>query len=205
MSEIIIDMGSGNTCKNDSKKIKEMIDAVVELDTKKHQIIFKWQLFMNAPPNKRLTHGSFEYAYEYALMKGYKTTSSVFDITSLSFLLGFHVPFIKIPCRPELYWLIGEIPRKYKVFRSFEIGKEIDDEWETLDMACVPKYPAKKEEYIKMDEWYLTLAISDHTGTLDLFKEYKPEIWECHFVLEKEKDNPDSVVGITPDMLKEIL
>ena len=110
----ILDMGSGNTSKNDINIIKKMIDALAEVDPER-KFIIKYQLFKDAPPNIPLEQGKFSFAHGYATGKGYKTTASVFDIESLNFLLQFDPCFVKIANRPDLYWLIGEVPRKIPI------------------------------------------------------------------------------------------
>ena len=82
---IILDFGSGNTCKNDKTIIKKMYDS---LEGKK-DIVVKWQLFKNAGKNIPLTEDSFDYAYRYGTHLGYKVTSSIFDLESLNFLLKY--------------------------------------------------------------------------------------------------------------------
>lgn len=195
---IILDFGSGNSCRNDKKIIKKMIDEVAFCDNKKHKIIIKWQLFKNAPPNIPLTYESFDYAYHYAKDKGYKTTSSVFDKQSLNFLLKYDIPFVKIPCRPKLYWLVGEIPRKYDVYKS-TMGKD-SYEAEHMDflmgnpaflLCCIPEYPATIEEYENNFHSYLEYRVSDHTVGWGLYNKYKPGVYECHYVLEHDENNPD--------------
>ncbi len=218
MAQIILDFGSGNTCRNDLGYIKRMIDALAEIDHHKHEVIIKWQLFNAELPSGGgsiigndivLQHHSFEYAYGYAKDRGYKTTSSVFDKESLAFLLGYEVPFIKIACRPELYWLIGEVPRRVEVYASAAEG------WATyttkderpisadVSLTCVRQYPARLEDYSIGDTWY-----SDHTEGLALWKREAGniDIWEKHFVLERDPSNPDAgPFSCIPDQLAEIL
>jgi len=207
MSEIILDI-SPNTHKNSIKYLKQMIDEVAKIDSKKHEVIFKHQLFLKAPPNLPLDRLVFSKAYEYAKSKGYKTTASVFDLDSLNFLMQYSVPFIKISCNPKYYWLMEEIPRKYKVYCSVNNWDYTSTMMYAIRMACVPEYPAKKEKYKEIfGDMPLCGAISDHTVGFDLWHEYKPEIYECHYVLHKNKaDNPDSGdFAVTPDELRQIL
>ena len=212
MSQIILDMGSGNTCQNNWDIAKKMIDTVAEIDTHKHEVIFKYQLFEKAEPNIPLYRDIFARAYTYTESLGYQTTSSVFDIHALNYLLMWDIPFVKIPCRPELYWLIGEIPRKYMVYVSIEnlIYYELYQNYfigaRDVEMACVPKYPAKIDEYEEMFDTELGEAISDHVKGLSLWYIFEPEIWEKHFCLEHDDKNPDAGdFAITPEELKEIL
>ena len=204
MSEIILDMGSGNSCHNSIDYACKMIDAVAAIDSHKHEVIFKWQLFSNEPPNLPLDHLVFSRAYSYAEAAGYKTTSSVFDTRSLDFLLNFEIPFVKIACRPKLYWLAGEVPRKIPLYVSeykTNIWREWD--WGYKMLFCVPQYPAPPDEYMaRVDGCY----ISDHTIGLDIFKTKHPAIWEKHFILEDDPKNPDAAGhAIKPDLLKEVI
>ena len=149
MSRIILDFGSGNTCKNDLVYITKMIDQLAEVDTGEHEIIIKWQLFEKAGANIPLERQRFHEAYHYAKGKGYKTTSSVFDLESLKFLLYYDVPFIKIANNRDLDWLIEEVPRKVRVYVS--TGDTGLYEWQMINnglyMACISQYPALLTDY----------------------------------------------------------
>ena len=222
MSQIILDFGSGNTCRNSVDYAKKMINALDRIDNKKHEVIIKWQLFENpsdsgggslAGKDIRLFHDVFYAAYFYANSLGYKCTSSVFDEVSLAFLLQFDVPFIKIACRPKLYWLIGAVPREIPVYVSIDV-KCHDAAWanptkfyrlyDAVQLRCVPKYPAEKEESRYQGLHFENY--SDHTSGLDLWYEQQPAIWEKHFCLESDLTNPDSgPFAVTPEQLKEIL
>ena len=207
--EIILDVGSGNTLK-DMDTARRMVDEIKAIDTGKHTIIFKAQLFENQPPNVPLHRGIFGYLYEYANEQGYKCTASVFDKESLNYLLRFEVPFIKIACRPELYWLIGEIPRKIKVYVSGtnqQAEAYFHPDTKIIGMFCVPKYPALFSEY----DQYLTdieeYAISDHSPGIELIKKHHNtiSIWEKHLKLP-ESIGPDAgSFAITPKELRSIL
>ncbi|MFA5715059.1 MAG: hypothetical protein WC998_04935, partial [Candidatus Paceibacterota bacterium] len=105
MSQIILDFGSGNTHKNNWDYLKRMIDELKAVDTGKHEIIIKHQLFKAAGDNLPLDPWVFDAAYDYAKKLGYKTTSSVFDLESLKFLLNYDIPFVKIANRRDLDWL----------------------------------------------------------------------------------------------------
>lgn len=200
MAQVILDMGSGNTLKS-FDIAKKMIDEVVKIDTHKHTIRFKAQLFLNQPPNVALDIGIFAFLYSYAYEQGYKVTASVFDKKSLRFLLEHDVPFIKIACRPDLYWLIGEIPRKIPVYVSVLRYKGWG-EWneDVIRLECVPQYPAK------IDDYSLSKGLSDHTVGWDLWYRNKPNIFEKHYVLEHDDKNPDAgAFAATVEELKEIL
>ncbi len=215
MSQIILDLGSGNTLKS-VDIAKKMIDEVAAIDSKKHKIILKAQLFLSQPPNLPLDIGIFAFLYSYGRKQGYEVTASVFDKKSLNFLLEHEVPFIKIACRPDLYWLIGEIPRKIPVYQSIlpeaywcsSIG-DAAFEWQgskILKILCVSKYPAQIKDYGAGQGGTTAYAISDHSAGLKLFKKHKPQIWEKHYVLEHDSKNPDGGLwAITPSELKEIL
>jgi len=212
MSKIIIDMGSGNTCQNCPSIVEHMIDEIKAIDTGKHEIIIKWQLFEKAGENIPLSHPIFNMAYDYAKEKGYKTTSSVFDLNSLKFLLNYNIPFIKIANRRDLDWLIGEVPRKISVYvsvgRNYRLGdsKLLYDGNNYIKMACVSNYPAKKEEYEdNFLQEQLREHISDHTIGIDLFKKYQPRIWEKHFKLFDSTGLDAGPFAITPEELREIL
>jgi hypothetical protein len=145
-----------------------MINELEKIDTHKHEIIIKWQLFEKAGKNIPLRRDLFQMAVIIAYQKyGYKTTASVFDKKSLnrlidiSEILKIELPFIKIANRRDLDWLIGEVPRKIPVYVSVKEafpglygdldgeGLSGDDKTKIKLLCCVSKYPATLEEYEK--------------------------------------------------------
>jgi hypothetical protein len=206
MSQIILDI-SANTFKNDEAYYKRMIDELSAVDTRKHEVILKWQLFEESEFNIRARKALFVPLSEWAFkVHRYKTTSSVFDIESLRFLLEcelpYDLPFIKIANNRKYDWLIGEIPRKYKVYKSvdripvinWQFNNGIEELW------CVSEYPAPIEKY---PDWCKT--ISDHTVGLELFHRNQPVIWEKHYKLSDSTGLDAGDFAITPEGLKEIL
>jgi sialic acid synthase SpsE len=202
MSKIILDCGSGNTCKNDCRLISELIWKIASADSGKHDVILKWQLFEDAPPNIQMTHEAFRFAYSLAERLGYETTASVFDKPSLDFLLSFKVPFVKIACRPSLYELAHDID--IPVYMSTnQSGAKLDCE---VQLACIPKYPAMVEEYEHTFTADELGYISDHSVGWDLYKRYNPAIIEKHIVHTRDPGNPDAgPFAITPDQLAEVM
>jgi sialic acid synthase SpsE len=202
---IILDFGSGNTCKNSKTTVKCMIDALANVDTGNNRIVIKWQLFKSAPPNVPLKHSIFNYAYKYAKSKGYETTASVFDLESLKELEKYNVTFVKLACNSKLYYLRGITTEPVIVSypNSDAIWADEPDEY----MCCVPEYPATNEEYIKrFANSELKHGISDHTAGWWLYKNFEPEIYEKHYVLEYDDANPDAgPFACTPETLREIL
>ena len=208
---LILDIGSGRSLPDAPTAIK-LIDEVIKRDSWKHTVIFKCQLFESAPPNVPLDEEVFVAAFHHAKNEGYHLTSSVFDENSLRFLLAFDypewpLPFIKIACRPDLYWLIGEIPRRIPVYVShaepppdcYEQAKN------AITLMCVRKYPSEISDYQALG-WTWANGISDHTVGWDMLKKYKPAILEKHIVLERDIHNPDSgAFAILPEDLEEIL
>lgn len=209
MSMIILDFGSGNSCRNDKSIVKKMYDELKKVDTGKHEIIVKWQLFEKAGDNIPLHPDVFEYAYEYGTSLGYKVTSSVFDKNSLDFLLDFDVPFVKIANNRALDYLIGEVPRKIPIYVSYADEKEISSHIENhVPMLCVSEYPAELEQYdcILHNHFMRNLAISDHTTNFGVWYRYQPQIVEWHYVLEHDPNNLDGgLFARTPGMLAEVL
>jgi sialic acid synthase SpsE len=208
MSTIILDI-SANTTRNDNAYATKMIDAIKAIDTGKHKIIFKTQLFESAGDNAVMSFDHFDHIYNTCKDNGYECTSSVFDVQSLEFLLNYKIPFVKIACRPDLYWLIGEVPRKVPVY--FSIPEYTDDLKYFIEgdrvMACVSKYPADVNEYSELfSRTSLWDAVSDHTKDLELFNYYHPDFIEMHYCLEDSTGlDAESGVCKTPSMLKEIL
>jgi len=225
--QLILDIGSGRSLPDVDTAIK-LIDEVIKRDTGKHEVIFKAQLFESAPPNVPLSHIVFRAAFVKAEVNGYHLTSSVFDKESLRVLLKYDydswpLPFIKIACRPDLYWLIGEIPRKIPVYCSttpnviFKCLQEEEkfpwDDNEITYLTCVRKYPASLSDYmnareiVDVDGALYSKYVSDHTQGWEMFSAMEDkEIWEKHVCLEHNDTNPDAgAFAVTPEELEEIL
>lgn len=216
MSQIVLDI-SANTHRNDEKYYKHMINELAKVDTRKHNVVLKWQLWAgklgeNKTPDSHLFYEMAWWAWE---KYEYKTTASIFDISALGFLdhlqdkmndsqVGYKLPFIKIANRRELDWLVGEIPRKYKIYKSVGDMFQYDNEMFTFRLAiplyCVSEYPApvrKYPDYVK--------TISDHTVGLNLWLRNRPHIWEKHYKLSDSAGLDAGDFAITPEELKEIL
>ena len=206
---IILDFGSGNTCKNDKLYVKRMIDELKAVDNWKHNIIIKWQLFKRAGDNMPLEHNVFDYAYNYAKELGYETTASVFDKESLEFLLGYNIPFVKLANRRSLDWLIGEVPRKISIYISCGCEKEYAKyigKYRLVSLSCVSKYPSDLKIYeCLFSGSSLCEAVSDHTCDWSLFKKYNPKIYECHYCLDDSTRLDSGPFARRPNQLKEIL
>jgi sialic acid synthase SpsE len=208
LSQIILDF-SANTFKNSFEYAKQMMNEIKAIDTGKHQIIFKTQLFKSAPPNTPLDWSVFDSIYHYGKSLGYKVTSSVFDKESLDFLLQYEVSFVKIANNRKLDYLIGEVPRKVSIYMSIGDYTEMElNNNESIDqyLFCISKYPAAIEEYEKKFNHLTNLsAVSDHTVGLELFKKYQPRIWEKHYKLSDSTGLDAGEFAITPQQLAEVL
>ena len=205
MALIILDLGSGNSCRNDPAYARLMVDTVIQMDKKRHQVMFKWQLEKNDPPGQRkLERKVFAEIHAYTLRQGYASGSSVFDQESLAFLLGCGPSFVKIACRPDLYPLTAVVPRGIPVFLSADQREKHEFSPPATVMLCIPEYPAKLEDYERAG--WCRNAVSDHTPLLELWRKYEPKVWEKHFVLQHSDDNPDAgIFAITPDLLAEVI
>jgi sialic acid synthase SpsE len=201
---IILDMGSGATTLNDKKIIRKMINALEKVDTGKHEIVIKFQLFKEAKPNIPLDHDIFEYAYGYGRDKGYQVTASVFDKESLEFLQDFDVPFIKIACREDLYPLVRKIDR---AMVSYSSSAEMGRNSRVTPLCCIRAYPATVRAYERsFPKIWLNKGISDHTVGFKLWNKYHPDFYEKHYVLERDPLNPDAgMFAATPAELEAIL
>jgi len=219
MAQIILDFGSATTCKNDKAYVKRMIDELKAVDSGKHDIVIKWQLFSNEisslpdgtvldPPVTPLNKGLFAWAYTYAAELGYETTASVFDKESLDYLLTFDIPFVKIANRPDTRWLIGEVPRKIPVYSSGDMQYYSNHKWENGDipLKCITQYPATVAQYEKgFGASLFTGRISDHTIGFELWYKYKPVTIEWHYKLEDSTGYDAGSFARTPSQLKEVL
>jgi sialic acid synthase SpsE len=203
--QIILDI-SANSHRNDESYYRKMIDAIAAADNRKHVLHIKGQLFHRAGANIPQDFALFERMANWTFENyGYKTTASVFDKISLELLLlmdiPYNLPFIKIANRRDLDWLIGEIPRKIPVYKSIGSLQEFDNK--VVNLACVSKYPATIDDYLKT--WATNYAVSDHTIGLELVKLYQPKIYECHFCLEDSTGLDAGPWAKRPKELKEVL
>lgn len=194
---IILDI-SANTHKNDINYFKNMLKEIKKIDTDKNKIVIKHQLFEQSEINEVLDHDFFIEAYKLAEKLNYETTASVFDNLSLEFLLTFDVPFVKIANNRKLDILTNDIPRGIPLLISYGSTDELKqlDIQNLTRMLCVSKYPASIEDYETKFITILSLqhdgyGLSDHTIGMTLYNEYKPKIYECHFVLNHDINNPD--------------
>ncbi len=204
-SQIILDY-SANTHKNDLLKIQEAINAISLIDTKKHEIVFKSQLFREAGENVVCKHGSFDFMYNRCKELGYKCTASVFDKSSLYFLLKYDIPFVKIANNRDFDYLIDYVPRRIPVYTSHDCSKADNyyNNKSTLDdqrLRCVSEYPAKIKDYRCVPGG----NISDHTIGFELFKTYKPKIYEKHFIMPGDDGLDSGPFAVTPEDLRQIL
>ena len=209
---IILDFGGGETCKNDEKIVKRMIDGLVAVDPREKEVIIKWQLFERVPaPVRPLMHDVFDYAYHYAAEKGYETTASVFDINNLRYLLKYDIPFVKIAARRKLYWLIKYVPKEISVVVSINTAALRDPlhkkypNHNIIHLCCIPEYPASRTKYETMFGFNLSYSISDHTTNFDLYHEYNPWFYERHYRLPDSTGLDAGPFASTPAELEAIL
>lgn len=202
---IILDFGSGNTCKNDTAYIRRMIDALADV-TPRRDIIIKWQLFKEAGENVPLSHYCFQFAYQYAQAQGFKTTASVFDKASLDYLLTYDVPFVKLANCDKSRLLNVHIPRGKQLVASFDPNQDRLMICNSYYIVCISKYPASVSDYETnaCKEW-IEGGISDHTTHFELYHKYKPYIYECHYKLDDSTGLDAGDFARTPEQLKEIL
>lgn len=192
---LILDFGSGNTCRNDYHEMRQMIDALADVDSRR-QCTVKWQLWTHGtePQCVKLNWALFKRAFIYAESRGFRTTASVFDVEALRYLLTFDVPFIKLANRPYLRHLAKYVPRGLSIVYSVSSNTDsldaldtlgLDIIWRDESMLCVSEYPAEFNEYDAILEKHpeLSTGISDHTTGLDLWRKYKPKVYEKHFAL----------------------
>jgi len=217
---LVLDCGSGNTCKNDRTIVRRMIEEVVRVDTHKHKVVFKWQLFTSAPPNEPLNLEVFYEAHDLAREAGYECTASVFDKESLAELLAVPVPFVKIACRPALYPLIGEVPRRIPVWVSVRDPEKPPPEYLddlVIPILCQAQYPANYSFYkrrLNISPW--VPGVSDHTVGFEVLKllvSLKKKFcvppnsysWEKHYKLPDSTGPDAGPFAVTAEDLKEIM
>ncbi len=204
---VIVDMGSGETCRNDWHVIAAMIYALADVDSGKQEVVIKWQLFGSLPPLIPLSHNSYQLASQIAFDCGYKTTASAFDDASIAFLLSEGVPWIKIAARPHLYHYADDNPDVQFVVSLPTVGyaNEMAAKPNVRVMYCVPEYPANPTVYETMFGGNLHVGISDHTSDFYLYHKYKPLVYEAHFKLPESKGADSGAWARTPAQWGEIL
>ena len=207
---IILDMGSGETCWNNRDDVRDMIKAVDDNDPREVEIILKWQLFRGGEFShlKALHPGIFAYAYDVARDYGYATTASVFDSQSLDFLSGFSIPFVKIACVPKLRGLHGLLVGYWgSPVMSFAGGDDIP--WGQHCLCCVREYPAQVIDYTdNFTRDQLEAGISDHTdhnAGCDLLFDYRPDLYETHFCLDRQTGPDTGPFALRPNQLRDML
>jgi len=216
---LILEMQDGMMCKNDKATVKMMIDKAIENKPDNVDMVFKWQLYTKIKTIVEvipLDREIFDYAYNYASSKGFKTTASIFDKESFEFLINYEIPFIKIACQTDLYdfrkdmWrMIFSDEVKYLLSVKDDIdyhamyNRNGNNRLFNVDvMTCIPKYPATVEEYENTFlEKHLKEGISDHTIGLELYNKYKPKIYEKHYYVDG-LESWDREWAIKPEELK---
>lgn len=203
---IILDFGSANTCRNNYNYVRRMITELARLEPQK-EVIIKWQLFESAPPNARLSRQVFDKAYVYARSLGFKTTASVFDVSSLDFLQTFDIPFVKIANSPASRAVIPLC--KIKTIQSVDKADDIiyttEKPYNEDLMFVVSDYPADKQAYIDKFGDLLQYGLSDHTEDLELYNTYQPKVYECHYKLDDSTGLDAGPFARTPEQLRGIL
>ena len=215
---IILDFSSGETCNNDLNEVHRMIDGLAEVDSRRENVIIKWQLEVDPPyiPEagrrvKPLDRDVFVQAYYYAMANSYFTTASVFDEESLSFLLQFNIPFIKIANKPYKYHLLEKIPRNKTVFVSIGPGfkkEAMSKQYPNVKyLHCISEYPADPTTYETGFGQALSYSISDHTPAngFYLYAKYQPYYYETHYRLEDSGGLDNGPWAKTPRELERIL
>ena len=211
---IILDFGSGNTCKNSVEYACTMVKALADITDRRDDIVIKWQLFKEAGKNVPLSHEVYSRAHFYAQRYGFETTASVFDSYSLEFALKHALRWVKLTNIEKTGHLIKEVPDLDGIIISTNDAdykkplrvKNDRSEIEDISMMyCISEYPAKAQDYEKKFGDKLKTGISDHTTDFSLYKKYRPKLYECHFKLDDSTGLDAGPFARTPEQLKEIL
>ena len=206
MALIIADLGSGETCRNDKSTVRKLIDSLSSVDQHKREVIIKWQLWSNpnVSPAISLDWDIFDYAYDYAAHQGYQTTASVFDRPSLRRLLTYDIPWIKIACRPWAYPLIDDDHEWIVTVPDVRTATMIASH-NVKVMYGMDEYTVNPEDYIVRFGDALSVGISDHTPTVELFNLYHPAIYEKHLRLPDSIGLDSGPHAVTAKVLSSIL
>jgi sialic acid synthase SpsE len=198
---IILDLGSGNSCRNSIDYAFRMVKAVVDLSLS--DVVIKWQLFKREGDNVPLSLEVFERAFKYAATWGIRTTASVFDKDSLDYLLTFPVPFVKLANKVSSQILIKDIPDDVPIILSTDKPDYKSARKLTDVIYTVSKYPAEEKDYDKFGD-KLKQGLSDHTVNWKLYQRFKPAIYECHFKLKDTTGNDAGAFARLPEQFAEM-
>jgi sialic acid synthase SpsE len=198
---IILDLGSGNSCRNSIDYACRMVKAVVDLSLP--DVVIKWQLFKHEGDNVPLSLEVFERAYRYAALFGIATTASVFDKDSLDYLLTFPVPFVKLANKVSSQILIKDIPDDMPIILSTDKPDYKSARKLTDVIYTVSKYPAEEKDYDKFGD-KLKKGLSDHTTSWQLYQKWHPEIYEVHFRLFDTVGNDAKAFARLPEQFIEM-
>lgn len=211
---IILDVGEGTVLRTASDVdavIAAIARSVDETGFPREQLIAKPQLFTWEPPNRPINPSRFRYLFEKCHRYGMPCTASVFDKSSVDHLLKYSpLPFVKIANRSYLRRLAILVPRGVPVYASYSMDPADETEYDKyVDywMACVSNYPAEAGDYdrFRLSPNVRPLGISDHTIGLDLYRKYRPDIYEKHFGLKGAKGPSLGPWSIDEDGLVELL
>lgn len=212
---IILDFGSGNTCKNDMKYIVKMYDELCKIIPIEHRkkFVIKWQLFEKAGDNIPLDPNVFHFAYNEGVDRGFPVTASVFDDFGISILSRFSIPFVKFANNKNLWKLRESIPKDTMIIQSVSsmneaISSIMEDRShpKMIHLGCVSKYPCDLEDYDKFLPRHTKIlmeGLSDHTESFDLYEIHKPEVYEFHYKLEDSTGPDAGPFARTPKQIKE--
>lgn len=209
---IILEMGEGTCLTEGAVHILpgEVAKIADSIGFSRKRIVIKAELFDWEPPNEPLDIDVFARLHRVCTDLGFPCTASVFDRPSLERLLGFKIPFVKIANRTYLRRLAILVPRGIEVYASYSMDPADETEYDKyVDywMACVSDYPAEMEDYdrFRLSPNVRPLGISDHTVGLDLYRKYRPDIYEKHFGLKGTKGPSLGPWSIDEDGLVELL
>jgi sialic acid synthase SpsE len=200
---IILDLGGGGVHKNDKGCIKETIDSIVDINRRRDMII-KFQLHPQWGDKTAMRPDVFDWAYRYARDLKFDVTASAFDTSSKALLDTYETPFFKVANQAYLRRLFVENIDIEDVVSVPDSG--MFNGWKLVasPLCCVSEYPASYEKYVRtFTTEQLNKGISDHTGHLDLYAEYEPDIYEAHYMLKKYDDKKREYV-LGPKELEEL-
>jgi sialic acid synthase SpsE len=174
----------------DIAEAKEMIKnlRMIGVEFAKFQLFSpKYAQDNKIPEYLSVSFGEMKELIDYGLSIQQKVFFTPFDVERIGWLQKVKVPMLKIrhadrfnlamikylieivnDYRPMLVFSLSEAPQFYKEYLVRQLGADVTKIMFVV-LFCVPKYPAKIDDYIKNDMFHLR-AVSDHTPDLQLMR-----------------------------------
>lgn len=156
---------------------------------------------------------------------GISWTASIWDVDSLEFLMGYEIPFIKIPSARTLDYDLLDAVNRYRKPVIISMGATTEEEMkcalqhlhscEVSILHCNASYPAREQElnlsYIQRLKWLFSENRIGYSGHEEgyfptlMAKTLGAEIIERHITLDKSMPGSDQKASLSIEELKELI